>query len=276
MLGPLRNQPVRRAIIAVFGVLMWSGATTVLSQNTAKGRGANPPNAAAAKPTRAMLVDLMLQLESLQRELRELRGQVEVQNHELDQLRQRERDLLTDIDRRLRNLERRGTTTVPYAPPNAAAVPSAPPAPIAPTAPGAPRGAAAPLPAAAQEQQDYDAAFNLLKQGYYERAAKSFSKFIRKHPRSALADNAQYWVGEASYVVRNFRVALDEFQKVLALYPSSSKVSDAMLKMGYSYYELSAYDKARATLEEVVRRFPNTTAAKAAENRLKKMEREGR
>lgn len=275
MSGPLHSQTVRRALIAALGVVMCGATATVLSQNAAQGRRAGPP-VAAAEPTRASLVDLMLQLESLQRELRELRGRIEVQNHELDRLRQRDRDLLADFDRRLRELERRGTTTVPYTPPGAAAggtpAPMTPPAPTSPRAPAAP---AAPLPAAAQEQQDYDAAFNLLKQGYYERAAKSFSEFIQKYPRSGLADNAQYWVGEASYVVRNFRVALDEFQKVLTKYPSSPKISDALLKMGYCYYELGAFDKARETLTQVMTRFPNTTVAKSAEIRLAKMEKEG-
>ena len=48
------------------------------------------------------------------------------------------------------------------------------------------------IPVAAQEQRDYDAAFDLLKQGHYEGAAKGFRDFLSKYPQSTLRDNAQY------------------------------------------------------------------------------------
>src|SRR5690606_6789529 len=74
--------------------------------------------------------------------------------------------------------------------------------------------ATVPPPAAAQppapnanEQQQYDAAFALMKQGRYEEAAQRFREFIARNPRGALADNAQYWIGEAAYVTRDFRTA---------------------------------------------------------------------
>ena len=76
--------------------------------------------------------------------------------------------------------------------------------------------------------------------------------------------------------MRNFRVALDEFQKVLTDYPTSTKAPDSLLKIGYSHYELGAYDQARTTLSQVIARYPNTTVAKSAEIRLEKMKKEGR
>ena len=128
----------------------------------------------------------------------------------------------------------------------------------------------------AQEQQEYDAAFALLKQGQYERAGKRFRDFIRAHPKSPLVDNAQYWVGESAYVVRNFKQALSEFSKVLQSHPDSPKAPDAMLKVGYCYYELADWAKARETLNQVLTRFPNTPVARSAEQRLAKMNKEKR
>ncbi len=115
-----------------------------------------------------------------------------------------------------------------------------------------------------------------MKQGQYEQAAKSFRDFIARNPKGALADNAQYWVGEAAYVNRDFRTALNEFGKVVSDYPQSAKVPDSLLKIGYSQYELGAHAKAREVLSQVAKRYPNTTVARSAELRLEKMAKEAR
>lgn len=217
--------------------------------------------APADSARREALADMLLQLEQAQTELRELRGKVEVQTHEVEALKARQRDLIADIDRRLSELERRSAAPAEGAARETAA--SAPPTDIVPTN-------------LAQEQQEYDAAFALLKQGQYERAGKRFRDFIRAHPKSPLADNAQYWIGESAYVVRNFKQALSEFSKVVQSHPDSPKAPDAMLKVGYCYYELADWAKARETLNQVVARFPNTPAARSAEQRLAKMKKEKR
>ncbi len=216
---------------------------------------------ASSSPSREALTDLLQQLESLQTELRSLRGQVEVQTNEMERLKARQRDLLADIDRRVSELERRGVSA---------------PAPEAPVAPESATPAPAAQAESAQEQKDYDAAFSLMKQGNYERAAKGFRDFMAKHPQSALRDNAQYWLGEAYYVKRDFRKALAEFTKLMSDYPKSLKAADALLKTGYSHYELGEWAKARENLNQVVARYPGQPAAKSAEQRLAKMKKEGR
>lgn len=243
---------VRRSVIAVL-------ATGCLVASAGAAEKAAAPTDGAR---REALADMQLQLEQAQAELRELRGKVEVQAHDVEALKARQRDLLADIDRRLRELERRGA-----APAEGAARE---------TAAGAPAVADTASSTLAQEQQEYDAAFALLKQGQYERASKRFRDFIQAHPKSPLADNAQYWVGESAYVVRNFQQALNEFSKVVQLYPDSPKAPDALLKVGYCYYELADWAKARETLNQVGVRFPNTPAARSAEQRLAKMKKEKR
>ncbi|MFV1993773.1 MAG: tol-pal system protein YbgF, partial [Acidiferrobacterales bacterium] len=122
-----------------------------------------------------------------------------------------------------------------------------------------------------QAKKEYDAAFALLKQGLYEKASKSFRSFVKRNPNHNLAGNAQYWIGEANYVMRNFKVALKEFKKVPANYPKSNKVADAQLKIGYVYFELEDWSKASKTLKNVIKSYPNTRVAKYAENRLAKI-----
>jgi tol-pal system protein YbgF len=217
------------------------------------GAGGTP---AAPSPTREVMADLLQQIDSLQTEVRNLRGKVEVQDNEIERLKARQRELFSDIDKRMSELERRGAAP-------AAAGEATPPATAASSAP------------MAQEQQDYDAAFNLLKQGSYDRASKAFKDFTAKYPQSSLRGNAQYWLGQTYYVTRNFRQAREEFGKVGKDNADADKAADALLKVGYSSYELSEWAKARDALGQVSARYPGSAAAKAAEQRLARMKKEG-
>lgn len=215
------------------------------------GAGGTP---ASPTPTREVMADLLQQIDSLQTEVRNLRGKLEVQDNEIERLKSRQRELFSDIDKRVSDLEHRGAA------PAAAGEAAAPATTSAPTA---------------QEQQAYDAAFNLLKQGSYDRASKTFKDFIAKYPQSSLRGNAQYWLGQTYYVTRHFREAREEFSKVGKDNVDADKSADALLKIGYSSYELRDWTKARDALGQVSARYPGTAAAKAAEQRLARMKKEG-
>src|SRR5690606_33316613 len=105
----------------------------------------------------------------------------------------------------------------------------------------------------------YDAAFRQLQEGRYPAAIAAFKDYLAQYPKGRYVDNAQYWLGEAYYVTRDFSTALSEFQRVLSAFPDSQKVPDAMLKIGYVHYELQQWDKARDTLTQVAQRVPGTT-----------------
>jgi tol-pal system protein YbgF len=257
-----RGQTVMRERVAA-ALLILSVVVTlpVLAEEPPPDRRAVTGTAAATdSAVRSTLLDLLRQIDELQTEVRQLRNTAEVQGHELEQLKGRQRALYDDLDKRLREAERRGTATAPAAE-TAAAVAVLP-------------GVAAPRVTTAPQQQEYDAAFDLMKQGLYDRAIKAFRAFLTKYPDSGLADNAQYWIAEGNYVLRNYKLALEEFGKVLN-YPQSPKAPDASLKIGYVYYELGTYDKARKSLNEVKEHYPNTSVAKLAAARLDKMKKEG-
>jgi tol-pal system protein YbgF len=226
----------------------------------------------------ASLVQMHQTLQSLEREVRELRGEIELQAHELQQLKARQRELYLDVDRRLSELAGSRTGQPMEAPP---APPSEPPMVVeAPRSTGpAPAPRVAP-PAApgdpAEEAARYDAAFDLLKAGRYAEATRAFGDFLDRYPGGRYADNAQYWLGETAYVNRDFDKALAEFQRVEDDYPSSPKVADALLKIGYIEYEQEQWPRARQTLERLVEQYPATTAAQLARQRLRRMSGEGR
>jgi tol-pal system protein YbgF len=86
-----------------------------------------------------------------------------------------------------------------------------------------------------------------------------------------LADNAQYWLGEAYYVNRTYSEAQIAFQRVVDKYPQSRKIPDALLKIGFCRYEMKLFDSAKAVLEQVVSQYPDSPSAKLARERLDKM-----
>ncbi|TCK17384.1 tol-pal system protein YbgF [Thiogranum longum] len=236
------------------------------------------------------LVELSDQVAVLQKEVQQLRGELEVQAHEMDSLKKRQRDLYVDIDRRLHRLETAGVQSSVPAQTGAAVISSGsvkpPVAGIAVT----PAASSAPLPASdksvvkvapvstldpAAERKDYDNALAILNELRYDEAASAFREFLKKYPGSSYADNAQYWLGEVYYVTRDFRAALEEFGKLLERFPDSPKVPGAMLKMGYSHYELKDWKAAADLLGQVVKRFPDSSTARLAQKRLDRMKQEG-
>ena len=224
------------------------------------------------------LLDLFVKVEQLQKEVRELRGMVELQNHRIEEMGSRQRNLYADIDRRLRTLEVGGVSRQSIAPPPAEAPVAAPPSGEASSgaAPAEPAAQPAPPPAqTAEERGAYEKALNYLREGRYAQAMEAFRGFLKEYPQSGYADNAQYWLGEANYVTRNFDAAVEEFGKVVNDYPDSSKVADALLKIGFVHYEKGEWDVARDKLTEVTGKYPRSTAARLAEQRLQKLKAEG-
>jgi tol-pal system protein YbgF len=224
------------------------------------------------------LIELANQLDQLRSETTALRGDIEQLRHDTDGAASRQKELYVDVDKRLQSLEQaeRGAAFAP--PPQ---TPSSPPASSAPPPRSAPATAAvggavaaAPKPGVS-DKQAYQTAFDLLQARKYDEAAKAFTQFLSGYASSPLADNAQYWLAQSHYVQRQFNVALPEFQKVIDKYPQSSKLPDALLKVGYCQSELGNKSAARTALQQVMRQFPDTTAARLATQQLEKLSQEG-
>ena len=189
--------------------------------------------------------------------MRSLRGEVELLQKQSEGGKAQSRSLYGDLEKRLAALETLGGVG------SASGV-------------GAGVGASTALPpvgaiTAGGEQATYDAAFNALKGADNPKAIASFRSFLTAYPNSPLASNAQYWLGEAFYVTREFDAAAQAFRKVTTDWPDSRKAPDALVKVGFTQAAQGKTGEARATLEEVTRRFPGSEAAQLATDRLKRM-----
>lgn len=209
--------------------------------------------------TNQSLLEMAQRIDALQAELRAMRGDVELLQNQSEGGKAQTRSLYGDLERRIASLETLGGV-------GGAAAGGALSAGAA--------GSAVVAPAAAGgEQASYDAAFNALKGGDYPRAIAGFRSFVETYPASPLASNAQYWLGEAHYVTREYQNAITAFQKVTAQWPDSRKAPDALVKVGFTQAALGRNGDARITLEDVVRRYPGTEAAQLATERLKRLPR---
>lgn len=193
------------------------------------------------------LMQMAQRVDSLQEEVRTLRGRMEELQNENAVLKKQQRDLYADLDKRLTEAA------------SAAAAASA-----------ASPGIAAP---ANDEQAQYNRALELLRARNYAAAVDGFRALAASHPDGQMADNTQYWLGEAYYVTAEYDQAAAAFQRVLAGWPNSRKAPDAMLKLGYTQIEQNKLAAARATLQQLVTRHPDSDAARLAAERLAKLPR---
>ena len=120
----------------------------------------------------------------------------------------------------------------------------------------------------AEPEELFNRAYSDFSRKNYAVAAWSFGEFLRLNPDSALADDAQYWIGESYYGIGDLDQAILEFLKVRDLYPDGDKVPGATLKMGYAYLRKGQTDLARRYYQTVVREYPDSDEAELARDKL--------
>lgn len=189
--------------------------------------------------TRGQLT-LVQEQDSVKRDLATLRGELEVATNEIAQTQRRSRDLYTDLEQRLKQLEPKpvqvdGKTV-----------------------------------AVAQEQlQTYEQAMAQFKAGDFAAANTSFDAFIRRYPDSAYAPSALYFKGSAQYAQKDYKAAISTQQELIKQHPSSNRAPEAMLNIASNQMELKDRAAAKKTLEKLIENYPDSQAANIARERLR-------
>lgn len=193
------------------------------------------------------LVQLAQQQESLQSEVRDLRGQVDQLQQANQRLKRQQHDLYAALDSRVKALAQRSAAS----PPQQSQSPEA----------------ALPGVTSAQEAV-YGKAFTALKAGQYAAAISGFKGFIKKYAKSPLAADAEYWLGEAQFVNENYPAAERAFRSVLKQWPQSSKAPQAMFDLGNTLITQGRTAEGRRMFAQVVKRYPDSNAARRAASAL--------
>jgi len=221
--------------------------------------------------------ELLNKVKGLQQDVQELRGQLDVQTHELKLLKEQQLAFYKDFDARLRNAPAATAARTPLAEPTELSIgssaaasaskarPSAVPVPVVVKKPTAAAGRTNP----AEEQIRYLAAYDLVKTRRFDDALVAMQDFSDQYPKGGYTANAQYWLGELYMVKKNYPQAIQHFEIVLKNFPSSSKAAACSLKIGYALAASGQEGEAKQRLNQVIKNFPDTPTAQLASTKLR-------
>ncbi|MCP0914616.1 MULTISPECIES: tol-pal system protein YbgF [Legionella] len=260
------EQPVARAPVEIYD----NDDEPALAYDTAEPHNRNDNSMLLAK------------IQGLQQEIQELRGQLEIQTHDLKLLQQQQLTFYKDLDERIRNAAAQQAQKAPAQlsakelsekqPSPHLSTPTAQ-APKAPTANAPAIVKSQPANAAshhnpADEQISYLAAYELVKNKKYDDALTAMQNFVNQYPQGGYTANAQYWLGELYMVKKNYSQAISHFEAVLQQFPSSSKSAASLLKIGYALAASGKKTEAKQRLQEVIKNYPDTNTAQLATAKL--------
>ena len=197
--------------------------------------------ATAELQTKSML-DFLGQIEVLNGKISKLYGQNEELVHGLQDTEKREKDFYVDLDTRLRRFE--------------------------PTDNVAPAGGDASASTVSVDHDDpvsedraFEAAYGLFRGGSHKNAAKAFQEFLKKYPGSVHAPNANYWLGNAQFALKDYKNALDTYQALLKAFPGMPKAAEVLFNIAGCQQELRQNAAAQKNLKQLVAKYPDSEAA---------------
>ena len=209
-----------------------------------------------------LLTQLQQQLSDNQTDIDSLRGQIQENQYQLNQIVERQKQILLQID----SLSSGGAAQGAGGDQSGAAAPQATPD----------TGVAAPAASAPVQtgdaNTDYNAAIALVQdKSRQDEAIAAFQNFVKKYPDSTYQPNANYWLGQLNYNKGKKDDAAYYFASVVKNYPKSPKAADAMFKVGVIMQDKGDTAKAKAVYQQVITKYPGTDGAKQAQKRLNAM-----
>ena len=198
------------------------------------------------------LLDMQTQIDQLNAQLRDLRGQNEELAHGLQDAEKREKDFYVDLDTRVRRFE--------------SPVPSNQPS--TPTATNTNSPSVGDITDPTQENHAIEAAYAWVSSGNNDNALKALQGFIKNYPNSVYVSTALYWMGNTQFKMGDAKSALTTYDKMLSSYPDAPRAADAMLNKADCLKTLNQNVAARRTLKQLISKYPSTPAADKAHKLL--------
>lgn len=207
-----------------------------------------------------LMQQLQQQMSDNQRDIDALRGQIQQNTYQLNQVVERQKQLYQQID----TLSSASSNGGQQAAGSDAA---------ADTGAAATAGAAASTESAPAQtgdaNSDYNAAVALiLEKKQYDQAISALQAWVKRYPDSTYQPNANYWLGQLNYNKGKKDDAAYYYATVVKNYPKSPKAAEALLKVGVIMQEKKDTAKAKAVFQQVIKLYPDTESAKQAQKRL--------
>ena len=251
----------------------------------------------AAQHSQSANSELVLLLQQLQAEVRQLRGEIETQQYRLQKLEKEQLDRYRDMDRRLSSLVLQqadplaapapiaadpvstnpvvaeattpsvtptasessapASTSTVLPQPDESAVPSSPVEPEAPLAPAKP---------AVSDRVAYQQAFTLVRERKFDESVQAFEQFIQTYPTSDNLANAYYWIGEVKLAQQQLDSAKVAFETVVSQFVGHRKRPDALYKLGVVMDRLGDAAAQQSSFKQLLDEYPKSSAAGLARN----------
>lgn len=188
---------------------------------------------------RRSLLDFNNQIEQVRGEVAKLRGTDEQLARDVAELQRRSRDIGQTLDDRIRRLE-----------------------PVKVTIDGREHSVEQ------EEKKSFEEAMAVMRGGDFERAAAALATFQRRYAGSPYTNQARFWHGNALYGKKDYKGAIDAFRAFVTSAPDHPRAPEALLALANSQAETKDNRGARATLQDLIKTYPNSEAAAAGRDRL--------
>lgn len=205
------------------------------------------------------LLDMQNQLEQIRQDVAQLKGDLEVVTHQLEDMRTKQSASYTDLDTRVRKLETLAQSVTSGQMPVASS--------------GSNGGATdAKVDVSQQESSAFAEAESLNQAGKYKEAFNAYDAFLKNHAASKLAPDALYGMGYTQFALKSYKSSAATQQKFLDSYASHALAPNAMLNLANSQIQLGQIPAAKKTLKDLVATYPSAEVTPSAQKRLKVLE----
>lgn len=220
-------------------------------------------------------MNLPQQISDLQNQIQQLRGQLQVQSHDLQLLNNQQRSFYQDVDQRIQQLKilvnsngsdgsSSTTNTAPATPaPATTKTTSMLSKPLANDTASADFNL--------KDAKTYQTAFSHILKKQFAKAQSGFDQYLRVYPNGRYAANAHYWLGEIYLRQGDSKKAQAEFNTVIKDYASSNKVADSRLKIAMIHMSQGQAKRAQQEYKAIKQQYPGTTAAQLASIQLQQI-----
>lgn len=241
-------------LVGVASAQSSTGPLSVEDRSVSAGGSGGASQRGGASDEAVMM--LMQQLQQYEQEIQDLRGMVETLRHEIDTMKQAQRDRYLDLDSRINALAEASL--------NQAVQESGEQ-----TSDGQSAGKDA-----GSDRQAYMAARDKLLNRDLQAAGKAFRAYLDDHPEGGFRPFAHFWLGEvlrrlpdgdAAEAAEQFRIVIDD-------YPEHSKVPAALYKLASIQAEQGQRAEAKVTLNKILLKYPDSSEARLAKTMLMQLE----
>ncbi len=114
----------------------------------------------------------------------------------------------------------------------------------------------------------YMRGLQLYREGQTEQAIRTLREFVNGNGSSDLADNAQFWLGEAYYSRGDYNRSIIELNEVLLKHPQGDQIPGALLALATAFANSGDKIDARLILQKLISDHPNSDEAGVGRTQL--------